>query len=350
MALLPDQIDDFVNLTLDNFKRKRWVDLSLDLQDYVFASKMFARKGKDPEKGGVQLNWKIQTQNTGTAKDSELYAIDDTGVKDLTTEAKQPWSKQTVNFSYDIDEDLFQSDRETIIRELEVREHSMYNDLFEHMEERMWTAPSSETQSPRRPSGIPFWIQKSADTPDGGFTGGDPAGFTNGAAGLTVASVPNWKNWSFNYTSTSRDDLVKKMRKACEFTHFKAPHSFSELGGMKDTNYSFHTTYRTLEGLERLLEGRNDNLGVDLNKYAGSVLMKGNPVMWVPYLEANDTSDPIYGICWDVFKYFFKKGAHMRRSKPQRAARQHTVREVHMDNWGNFACYNRRRLFVGYKV
>lgn len=349
MPLLPDQLDDFINLTLDNFKRKRWVDISLDNQHHVYASKFFEKKGKDPEKGGVQLNWKLQTANTGTAKHSELYSVDATGVKDLTTEGKQQWSKQTVNFSYDIDEDVFQSDRETIIREVQVREHSMYNDFFELMETALWSAPSSSTQSPRPPSGIPFWIQKSTTTPGGGFTGGNPSGFTGGAAGIDSSSVSNWKNWAFNYTTASRDDLVAKCRKAIEFCYFLAPKQYSELGGgQADSDWGFFTTYNVLEDLEKLLEGRNDNLGVDLAKYAGSVVLKGNPVTWVPYLQNNDSSNPIYGVNWRVFQYFFRKGKHMLRHSPQKAARQHTVREVHMDNWGNFVCYNRRRLFVGY--
>ena len=125
MPLLPDQLDDFVNLTLDNFTRKRWVDLSLDKQHHVFASKFLAGKSRTPVQGGVQLNWKVQTSNTGTAKFSELYSVDQTAVKDLTTEAKQQWSKATVNFSYDVHEDAMQSDRETLIRELDIRRHSI---------------------------------------------------------------------------------------------------------------------------------------------------------------------------------------------------------------------------------
>lgn len=351
MPLLPDQLDDFVNLTLDNFKKRKWVDLSLDLQHHIFASKFLSGKAADPEKGGVQLNWKVQTTNTGTAKFSELYSVDVTSVKDLTTEAKQPWTKSTVNFSYDVDEDVFQSDRETIIREVEVREHSMYNDWFELMEEALWSAPSSDSQSPRRPSGIPFWIQKSATTPGGGFTGGDPSGFSNGAGSIKVSDVANWKNWSGNYTSASRDDLVSKIRKACEFTHFQAPKQFAELaGGKGDSDWMFFTTYNTLADLEKLLESRNDNLGADLSKYAGSVVIKGNPVVWVPYLQENDSSDPFYGVNLRVFKFFFRKGRKMLRHAPQQAARQHTVREVHMDTWGNFVCYNRRKLFVLYKA
>ena len=80
MALLPDQLDDFVNLTLDQFKKKKWIDLSLDQQHHIFAQKFLSGKTREPVTGGVQLNWKVQTSNTGTAKFSELYSVDATAV------------------------------------------------------------------------------------------------------------------------------------------------------------------------------------------------------------------------------------------------------------------------------
>jgi len=42
MALTPDQIDDFVELTLSNFKRGRWTDLSLEHQEYI-SSKLISK-------------------------------------------------------------------------------------------------------------------------------------------------------------------------------------------------------------------------------------------------------------------------------------------------------------------
>ena len=39
MALQPNQLDDFVKNTLPFFHKNRWKDISLDLQDYIFASK-----------------------------------------------------------------------------------------------------------------------------------------------------------------------------------------------------------------------------------------------------------------------------------------------------------------------
>ena len=344
MPLMHDQLDDFVNLTLDRFERKNWVDISLDLQHYIFASNAF-KKNKDPEAGGVRLNWKVQVTNTGTFKDSELYGVDTTGVKDLMKKATQEWSKQTVNFKYDIDEEIFQSDAETIIKEISVRNHSMHNDFFDGMEVRMWTAPTSSTQSPRPPSGIPFWLQQSS-TAAFGFNGGDPAGFADGAGGIDSDTYKNWRNGTFTYNTVSDDDLLTKWAEACEKCYFRAPHSFRQ---------HFYTVDSVWDECQKLLRASNDNLGNDLGSFRGAVVFKGNVLSWVPALtepdnDAYDANDPLYGIDWSTIEYKFQKNRNMIRHRPIQAPGQHTVREVHMDNWGNFRCLNRRRNFVGRKA
>jgi len=343
MALTPDQVDDFVQLTLKNFKRYKWTDISLPLQFYT-ASKMFDEK-KVTEAGGEQISWRIKTKNTGNARNTGLFAVDITKVEDVATDAKVPWSKTTTNWSYDIDEDGFQSDRETIVRLLQMREHDALSDLARLMEENLWTAPTGTTDT--RPMGIPFWIQKSNTTPAGGFTGGDPANFSAGAGGVSVDDYARWKNWSFNYTAVSRDDLVKKLKKSVVFTEFRPPVPHPETG-WGQTDYEMHTTYDVQEPLERLAETRNDNLGADVARYMNQVVVGGIPLGWVPYLQENETSDPIYGCNYSVLRPFVKKNAFMRRNPPKQAARQHSVREVHIDCWYNILCTSRRETFVGY--
>lgn len=343
MALTPDQIDDFVTLTLKHFKRHKWTDLSLEHQQYVSAQ-IIAEK-KVVERGGEQINFKIKHKNTGNARNTGMYAQDQTAVEDVMVSANVPWSMQTTNFSYDIYEDLFQSDRETIIRELQVREHDALSDMAELTEENIWSAPTGTTDT--RPMGIPFWIKKDATTTvAGGFNGGNPTGFSGGAAGVSSTTYPRWKNWTFGYTSVTVDDLVTKVKKSLAFTEFMAPVPHPELAFGK-SDYQIYTTYRVSEPLERLAETRNDNLGRDVAKYMNQVLIGGVPVKWVPYLEANDTTDPLYGVNWKCLRPFVKKGANMRRNPPKQGARQHTVREVHIDNWMNYIVYNRRATWVG---
>jgi hypothetical protein len=325
--------------------RKTWTDLSLEHQEYVAASVIDDHKVV--EAGGPQIEFKVKTKNTGNARNTGLFAVDVTGVDDVMIDGKVGWTKQTTNFSYDVDEELFQTDRETIINILKIREHDALSDMAELDEENLWEAPSSTTDI--RPMGIPFWIQKDATTTvGGGFNGGNPSGFTAGAAGISSTTYPRWTNWTFGYDQVTVDDLILKVKKSLAFTNFKAPVPHPETGFGKAA-YQIFTTYRVVEPCERLAETRNDNLGKDLAKYLNQVTIGGVPMKWVPYLEANDTSDPLYGVNWEVLRPYVKKGANMRRSGPLQSPKQHTVREVHYDNWMNWVCVNRRRLWVGSK-
>lgn len=342
-GLLPTNVDDFVTLTLSNFKKHKWTDLSLDYQHLVSAEILTDKNVM--EQGGKDISFRIKTRNTGNSRNSGMFAIDVTNIEDVMISANVPWAMQTTNFSYSIYEDLFQSDAETIIRELQVREHDALTDMAELNEENLWSAPTSTADT--RPMGIPFWIQKDATTTAAGaFNGGNPSGFTAGAAGISSTTYPRWRNWTFGYTAVTTDDMVKKVKKSLQFTNFTPPVPHPELGYGK-SQYQIYTTYRVLEPLERLAETRNDNLGSDVARYINQVTIGGTPVRWVPYLEANDTSDPVYGINWKAFRPFVKTGANMRRNPPKQSARQHDTREVHIDNWSNYCCYNRRSCFVG---
>jgi hypothetical protein len=341
MALYHDQLDDFVNLTLSRFKKKQWVDYSQQYRHYIFADRVIQAK-RMKEKGGKDLTWKMKVRNNGTARHTGLFSVDQTNVRDLTASASQGWTKQTVNWSYDVDEDDFQSDGETIVREIELREDGMYRDFFDLMEEALWGAPTSPTQDPRVPSGIPFWFQKyTSATPS--FQGGNPSGFTSGAAGVNATTYPRARNWAGKYVDKTRDDLLEKIIEANEKTKFKAPRPFAELTTGSSYDYEYFCPYVVKSGLVKLLESRNDNLGTNLTKYADSVLIGGHPLTTVPYLEENDTSNPFYGICWRYFTYYVKSGRDMVLHPVKEAADQHTVRERHMDHWGNFACLDRRQ-------
>lgn len=347
MGLMPDKIDDFVNLTTSKLYRFKWTDISLEHPEYV-SSQLIDQK-KVTEEGGPNISFRLKTKNTGNAINSGLYAEDKASVEDVTIAASVPWSCQTTSWSYDIDEALFQSDRETIINILQVRDHDAMSDMAELNEENLWSEPASSADT--RPMGVPFWVRKDASTTvDGAFNGGNPTatGLTGGCAGVDSTIYPRWRNWTFGYSATTIDDLVRKVKKAMFNTTFKPPVPHPELGFGK-SEQAMYTTYRVAEPLERLAETRNDNLGNDVARYIGSVVIGGVPVKAVPYLEANDSSDPIYGLNWKTFRPYVKRGANMRRSPVKQAPKQHNVRSVFIDNWMNYICVNRRSLFVGSK-
>ena len=346
MALYPEQLDDLVELTLKNETRGTWTDLSLNKQNYTFVDKFMGAKTK--KKGGTSQSWKLQIANTGTARFTGLYSQDQTSVKNLSIGARQEWAIATVNFSYDVQESEFQGDNLTlIVDEIEMREHSMYNDWFELMEVALWTAPLSSAQDPRPLSGLPFWIQKNAT---GGFNGGNPSGFSDGAGHVNATTYANWKNYTDSYASVTRDDLVSKWRKAVTFCQFKAPHKYPTTDS-GSPQWMFYTTYRLMEQLAQYMDSRNDNLK-DIGGI-GTGTFQGIGIDWVAALEgtgdAYDSTDPLYGIDWATFEFYFNEGREMKKGSPQVAPGQHNVRNVFMDSAGNLLCKNRRRNFVIHK-
>jgi hypothetical protein len=339
---------DFVQRCLDTYHQKlTWTDISLPLQKYYFASKVFSAK-KKAEKGGPQLKFKLRTANQGNAAHSGLYAVEDTDRKDVLTEGKQGWSKQRVCYTFDIDEDEFSSAPEELIDGMKEREFGLYADYFELMETATWTAPSSSTLSPMPPAGIPFWFQKNSTDPPG-FNGGDPDGWTDGAGSIATATYKGWKNWTGPYVQVNRDDLIAKVVKACDFTSFGAPVPYPETGGGQP-QWGFYTVYSVFEQVRRDLELQNDNLGREAAW--GSMrqpTIHGIEVMWVPALDneesaAYDSSNPFYGVNWSKFRYFFQKNRNNIKMPLQQAnSNQPTVRVRWMFNWGNFICEDRRQ-------
>jgi hypothetical protein len=343
MPLLFDALSDFTTATINNFKRGKWTDISMEHPEYV--TQNIISEKKVMEVGGPNIAFDVQVRNLDTARNTGLYAQDVTNAGDVLVQGTVPWSMQTTNYVYDLAEDIFQTDRETIIRHLLVKEHTAHNSMAELDEINFWTAPTGT--SDRRPMGLPYWCVKDATTtPGGAFNGGNPTGHSAGSANISSTTYNRWRNWTFGYTAVTPDDFVKKVKKSLVFTKFMAPHPHPSLGYGK-TDREIYTTYRVLESLERLAETRNDNLGNDVARYMNNVLIGGVPVRLSHHLEVNDSTDPAYGIDWGKFRPFVKKGWNMLRHPPKEAARQHTVREVHIDNAMNYICYDRRALWVG---
>ena len=243
----------------------------------------------------------------------------------------------------------FRADRETIIRILKVREHDALNSMAELNEENLWSAPYGPTGSRQTANGYSFLVAERClhTAVNGGFEGGNPAGFAGGAGGINSDDYARWRNYTFGYTNVTIDDLVKKVKKAITFCHFTPAVQYSSLQSGHEPDYEILTTYRVQEPLERLAETRNDRLGSDVARFMNQVTIGGVPLSWVPYLENNDTSDPLYGINWKTFRPFAKRGCQMRRSKPKTSPSQHNVRTVHVDNWMNYMCIDRRGNWVG---
>ena len=176
------------------------------------------------------------------------------------------------------------------------------------------------------------------------------AGYGRTATGFTSVgnvntTVTRWRNWSNQYTSITKEDFVRKARKAATFTFFMSPTPIPTYN-TGDT-FGFFTTYAVRSALEELAERQNDQLGNDVASKDGMVLLRGNPVIWAPYLENKASgSDPFYGINWGLFKPTYLAGWFLRENGLQVRNDMHTTLNAHVDVTMNYLVRDRRRQFI----
>ena len=341
MSLTASGLADLMAMTQRDLGKGNWTDIATDLQEYVAMPKLL-KKEKVQFQSGTEIQFNLQYTTNGQARRTGLYAVDTPNQGNSMTTGKVPWRHLTADYSIDKRELAMNRTPARILELMKTRRNECMIDQAKIMEEDMWDKPADSTDTDKA-FGFDYWMVRSATE---GFNGGDPSGFTSGAADLPVATYTRWKNYTAQYAAVSKTDLVRKWRRAATFTMFKPPVDVPDYN--RGNRYGYYSNYDVVGTLEELLEDQNDNLGNDLASKDGAVMFRRTNVTWVPYLES-DTGDPIYGVNWGVIHPIFLTGEYMREDPPTKAPNQHNVVTVYMDNTYNYICRDRRRLFVIYK-
>lgn len=338
-SLLADQIDDLVQETLEDLGRDELIQLAQEQPDYPTYTQIF-KKERKTFSGGIGIRRTMMTRFSGAAKTVGLYEVDDVAVINLLKKLNIDWRHATTNWGYEHREMLMNTGEARINNIIKPRRAAAVGSLVELIEELMWSAPAVDNDLD--PYGIPYWIVKNSST---GFNGGYPGSHTT-IGGVNLTNVPNFKNYTAAYTNVTKADLIKKMRTAHRKVGFKTPVDIKGFRSFAE-RYRYYMNETTLSNLEDVGEAQNENLGRDIASMDGSIVFKRHPLIWVPQLDS-DTSNPIYQINHDTFHTVALKGDWMRESGPIKSAKQHNVREVHIDVTFNTLCIDRRRNAVFY--
>jgi hypothetical protein len=342
MALDAAAYDDLVLETLDQLGRGEWTDLTTDITDHVAARELLTKKRVKIENGdNIRLN--AQTSHGNEASHVGLYAEDDVAVGNTMASGTIPWRHTTTNWGYDRREVKMNSGASRIVSMVETKRSSSFAALAELLETTFWGKPVDSTDIVT-PYGIDYYVVYNATT---GHTGSLPSGFTD-VGGIDSDTVTRWKNYSANYVNVTRDDLVGKMRVAARKTNFRAPPRVNHKQPMNGaSNRVVYCNIDTIQAFENYGEAQNENLGKDIASMDGRVVFNGNPIEYVPQLDANtNLTDPVYMIDWSCFFPVFLEGEYMQETGPTQAPLQHTVSVVHVDMTWNLRVTNRRKLAV----
>jgi hypothetical protein len=342
--LQADDIADLITTTQRNLGEMKWTDLSYSLQEHI-ALPQLLNKNKVSFNSGTGIQWNLMIGTTGATRETGLYATDAVNVSDVMITANIPWRHITTSYAIERREIAINRSPAQIVDLVRIRRHDAMVDMAGFMETRFWRRPNG-TSDTLSIYGVPYWItwtDNSSTNPNGGFDGGNPTGFSSGAANVDSNTYSQWKNWCAKYTSVTKDDLIQKWRRASTFTNFKAP--VAQPDYQNGNMYGYYTNYNVIGQLERVLETQNDNLGNDIASKDGRVTFRQVPVTWCPHLEGRN-GDPIYGINWGAYRPVFLSGEYMREEGPTKASNQHTVFQTFIDTTMNLQCVNRRVNFV----
>ena len=339
-------IDDAVLLTQQNLvKRGAFLDLQTDLSDHVAVREVWKGR-KKTFVGGNDWEFEAQVDHNHSARAVGLFETDGSSLTDTMIKGYMQPRHVNAAYIYDQREKAFQQGGVAIVDLIQTRYTAMMVSFYELLEEILWGSPSASDD--KTPHGISFWIQKGTAGQEG-FYGLDPSGYEAiGRAHILSSAQARWANYFADYTTVSKEDLVRKMRKGHRRTQFRSPvsHAQPELAGMKNGIY---TNDNVIGLLEEALEAQNMNLGTDIDSMGGKVTFKGTPVMYVPKLD-DDASDPVYLLDWKWLAVGVMSGWENNLTAPYMVPGKHLVRRVDLDATLEMICTNLRKQSVFAKV
>jgi len=338
MPILPADATDLTTITLAELgKKDTFTQLATERQKYPGVTSLLQQK-RTKVQAGWRVEFRAMTGTSSQARRRRVLDVDSPNYHEVMTSGQVDWRLYGTDYAVPqefIDMNADPAGIVDIVLEQKIAGDTALMDL---LEEDIWTAPAATTDLSF--GGIPFWFQKASGTPS--FQGGDPSGFTSGAAGIAVADVDNWKNWTGQYTDVSRSDLVKKIKEALDKTMFQPPVPTPEYGASNLSDYGLYTNYGPFDGLRTIAENQNDRLGTDLDSMNGVYRMRNIPVTWVPKLD-DDTANPVYGINWTKTAFRFLRNWFFKKSPVMMAPWSHTTDVQYTDLIVTLICYDRRQ-------
>lgn len=337
------EIADLITSTLKNLGPPKIRQIAQDLTEYEMASKWF-KKSKVVFDSGTGVKETLMFKYSDTARHVGLYEQDTLVIEPLLSNIEIGWVHLTNHYGFERRELLMNRGESKIVNMVSARRGACQLGLITQIEDTVWTL--RDPSDAKLPNGLPYYIVKNATE---GFNGGNPSGFST-CVGIDSTTQTKWRNYTGTYGVVSKEDLIRKMRKARRLTKFRSPETlkdFREDGGQK---WRIYVNEATIDALEMLGEQQNDNLGRDLHKMDEQMTFGGNPIVYVPKLD-EDTTNPIYAINHDTFYPIALKGDWFNETeaKPLTGI-QHNVFRVDMDLTYNLFCVDRRRNFVLYKA
>lgn len=341
MALTAKDIPDMVAATLDDLGRMKFQQIAQDLVSYEVFTKWF-RQDKVMFSDGIGIQRTLMSRLSGNASHVGLTHVDNTNTNDILDQLNVPWRHAQTFWSFSYQMGLMNRGASLVVDVVQPRRADAMICLARELEDKAWASPTATNKTD--PYGLPYWIVKNSST---GFNGGYPSGHST-VGGVSFVDSPNFKNYTGQYVTVSKANLIKMMRTAHRKCNFVSPVDINDYRSGNGSRYRLYMNEATISNFEDVGEAQNENLGRDVASIDGmSMAFRGNPMRYIAKLD-EDTTNPVYGVDHAVFYPVCLRGDFLRESGPIMAPSQHNWWNVFVDLTYNYICLDRRRNFVFY--
>jgi len=341
MELTDSQIKDLVTGTLQDLGRGRFSQIAQALQNYEVMGSLL-KKDRVVFGSGRGIKRTIMNKVGGTFRHTGLHSKDSVNISDLLTSIEIEWKHATAFWAWERREMLENKGKALVVNVIKPRRVGAMIDIAAGLEAAFFDDPDAENDL--LPYGLKYWIVKNATT---GFNGGNPTGFSD-CGGIDASTETRWRNYTAQYATVSKADLLAKMRTAHRKTEWKSPVDIQDFRGPLGKRRRIYMNEETLQEFENIGESQNENLGRDVASMDGTMVFRKHPLVWVPHLD-DDSTNPVYMVDRGTFYPVILKGDYMRESEPDKAPLQHNTFVVFVDISYNYLCVDRRCNAVFYK-
>lgn len=338
-TVVATDLGDLVAGTLRDLGRLSFQNIAQEVQDYEVFTKWF-KKDKVAFESGIGIQRTLMNKIQSVAAHVGLTDTDSVNIPDLLTTMQVDWRHMSTNWAFIYQEALMNRGRALILNIIEPRRYGALLDMVNTIEEKAWGSPPSSSNK-TLPWGVQYWVVPNATT---GFNGGAASGHTT-VANVSLTDSPNFKNYTAQYATVSKTDLVKKLRTAHRKVRFKSPINYKDYRQGRGDRYRLYVNESVISDIEDIGEGQNENLGRDIASMDGTMVFRGHPIIWVPELDSN-TADPVYMLDHSTFYPVVLRGDFLRESQAERAPNQHNIFQFFVDLTYNYVCVDRRRNAV----
>lgn len=308
------QVNDlayFVDTTIPDYTRNRWVDLRLNIQRYLFARRFLGRSEAASNRllfvpsGGTGFAWNYLY---GTNNSAGFKGVGATIVPTTTTKVPQsivPIRQAFANFQFTLQEAQAQAQSGTmIVNYINGKMYQATAALAKTLEDNLMTAPSSSANTDD-PWGLLYWLTAGATA--GALSQTNPPGWST-TAGLdrTSASLSQASNYYNTWSALTMNDVVYKIRDgllSCEYESLDDMPTVDNLNeNLFDIVVGNKANYLKIEDLARKQNNENTS---DLAYRDGKVSVNGARMRWVTQfgqVTGQDTLQSILGVNWDTMR------------------------------------------------